>query len=224
MKRAIIIMAKTPLAGTVKTRLQSILSPEKCAELAFAFLQDAIKKAETTCKNVILAYSPAGQSDYFKGVVSSKIILVEQKGEGLGEKMANAFEFAFNKKSDSAVVMIGTDSPTFPGDYIAQAFDALEKDAEIVLGKSKDGGFYLIGLRKSVPKLFAEIAWSSSLVFEQITGNLKKLNIENLKLTPEHYDVDTPEDFLMLKDEILGNENLQKSAEKTFQWLLKSCQ
>lgn len=224
MNRAIIIMAKVPFPGTVKTRLQPILSPEKCAELAFAFLQDALKKAETVSKNVILAYSPAGQSDYFNGVVSPEITLVEQKGEDLGEKMSNAFNFAFKKDSDSAVVMIGTDSPTFPAGYISQAFEALEKDSSIVLGKSKDGGFYLIGLRKSVPKLFDRIAWSSPLVFAQITGNINKLGIEKSNLLPEHYDVDTPEDFLRMKNEILGDESLQKSAEKTFQWLLKSCQ
>ncbi len=215
-------MAKVPLAGTVKTRLQPILSPEKCAELADAFLQDAIKKAESICKNVILAYSPAGQSDYFNGVISSKITLVEQKGEDLGEKMSNTFEFAFFDDPDSAVVLIGTDSPTFPAVYLARAFSTLETDAEIVLGKSKDGGFYLIGLRKPVPELFAEIAWSSPRVFTQMTENLKKLNIENLKLMPEHYDVDTPEDLLMMKNEILGDESLQKSVEKTFQWLMKN--
>ncbi len=215
-------MAKVPLAGTVKTRLQSILSPEKCAELALAFLQDTLKKAETVCKNVILAYSPAGQSSYFRGIVSPKITLVEQKGENLGEKMANAFEFAFSEDPDSAVVMIGTDSPTFPDDYLARAFSALETNAEIVLGKSKDGGFYLIGLRKPVPELFAEIAWSSPLVFEQMTENIKSLEIEKLKLMPEHYDVDTPDDLLMMKDEILGDESLQKSAEKTFQWLMNN--
>ncbi len=215
-------MAKVPIVGTVKTRLQSILSPEKCAELAAAFLQDTINKAQTICKNVILAYSPAGQSRLLENTVSSEIVLIEQKGINLGEKMSNAFEFVFNENSDSAVIMIGTDSPTFPADYIAQAFDFLEKDSEIVLGKSKDGGFYLIGLRNPVPKLFDEIAWSTSLVFEQITRNIENLGINGLNQIPDHYDIDTPDDFLFMKAEILGDEALQKSAEKTYQWLVSN--
>src|SRR5215213_8810701 len=217
MKRAIIIMAKVPLAGTVKTRLETVLPPEKCSELAAAFLADSIKKAETVCKNIILAYSPAGQSNLLEDLISPEIGLTEQTGANLGEKMFNAFELAFAE--NSAVVMIGTDSPTFPAGYLAEAFAALEKDSEIVLGKSRDGGFYLIGLRNSIPNLFDEIAWSTPRVFEQMTRNIKKLGIERLKLMPEHYDVDTPDDFLMMKDEIFGNETLQKLAGKTYEWL-----
>lgn len=222
MKRAIIIMAKVPLAGTVKTRLASVLPPEKCAALAAAFLQDTLKKAETVCKNVILAYSPAGQSRLLEDLISSEITLVEQKGADLGEKMRNAFEFVFDENPDSAAVMIGTDSPTFPAAHLERALAALEDGAEIVLGKSKDGGFYLIGLRRPVPKLFDGIAWSSPLVFEQITGNVENCGIENLKLVPEHYDVDTPHDLLMMKDEIFGDESLQDLAEKTHRWLLEN--
>lgn len=217
MKPAIIIMAKVPRAGTVKTRLQSVLSAEKCAALASAFLADALEKAQAVCPNIILAYSPAGESALLKNVVSPDIILIEQTGANLGEKMECAFRFAFG--THAPVVMIGTDSPTFPARYLVDALDALEKTAEIVLGKSTDGGFYLIGLQKPIPNLFDRIAWSTPLVFEQITGNLKTLGIENLHLLPEHYDVDTPADFSVLKREIFADEAARKSAEKTYRWL-----
>ena len=221
MKRVIIIMTKVPLPGTVKTRLESVLSPEKCAELAGVFLRDTINKAEAVCKNIILAYSPAGQRHFLEDFLSPEITLVAQKGATLGERMAHAFEFAFAE--NLPVVMIGTDSPTFPAGYILEAFEALETDAEIVLGKSKDGGFYLIGLRKlrnTVPPIFDRIEWSTPLVFEQITRNLKSAGIEKLKLLAEHFDVDTPADFSALKAEIFGNENARKRAEKTYRWLL----
>src|SRR5215203_3644483 len=110
MKSTIIIMAKLPTAGTVKTRLHSVFSPEKCAALARAFLLDTIAKAQTVCKNVILAYAPAGERELLENMVSPRIVLVEQIGENLGERMAQAFEFAC--AADSAVVMIGTDSTT----------------------------------------------------------------------------------------------------------------
>lgn len=219
MKRAIIIMAKAPVAGTVKTRLHSILAPEKCASIACAFLQDSIKKAQTVCKNIILAYAPAAQSRFLEEIISPEIILIEQKGANLGERMANAFDTAF--RENLAVVMTGTDSPTFPAEYISKAFEFLEKGAQIVLGKSKDGGFYLIGLQKPMPEIFERIEWSTPMVFEQITKNIKSAGIA-LKLLPEHYDVDTPDDFTMMKDEILGDETLQKVADKTYEWLLEN--
>jgi rSAM/selenodomain-associated transferase 1 len=215
-------MAKVPTFGTVKTRLQAILSPEKCAELSIAFLRDSINKAKTVCENVTVAFAPASQKKLLENIISPEISLIEQKGENLGEKMFHAFEFVFNQESDSAIVMIGTDSPTFPACSITEAFKALEKDSEIVLGKSKDGGFYLIGLRKSDSRLFDEIEWSTERVYQQIKRNIDDLGIAKLKIVPEHYDVDTPDDFLFMKDEILGDENLQKSAQETYRWLLKN--
>lgn len=222
MNRAVIIMAKIPMVGTVKTRLQPILSPEKCAALAEAFLCDAVTKSKLACENVILAYALAGQKKFPESKLPPEIILIQQTGENLGARMENAFEAVFSEYSP--VVMIGTDSPTFPVEHISDAFEILESGAEIVLGKAKDGGFYLIGLRAFIPKLFDEIAWSSPAVFEQITRNIKDLGVEKLKLVPEHYDVDTPDDFLIMKEEILSDERLQLTAGKTYQWLLENGQ
>ena len=213
-------MAKVPVVGTVKTRLQAVLSPEECAGLAEAFLYDAVIKAKHACENVILAYAPAAQKTLPGKLIAPEILLIEQEGENLGERMANAFESAFSEYS--TIVMIGTDSPTFPVEYLTEAFELLETGAEIVLGKAKDGGFYLIGLRASIPKLFDEIAWSSPAVFQQITRNIEVLGVEKLKFVPEHYDVDTPDDFLMMKEEVLGDRELQKRAGKTYQWLLQN--
>jgi rSAM/selenodomain-associated transferase 1 len=217
MQRAIIIMAKVPLAGTVKTRLQAVLSPEKCAALAEAFLRDALEKAQSVCKNVILAYSPASGRTVSEEIAAPGIRLNEQKGDDLGARMKHAFETAFAE--NSPVLMIGTDSPTFPANYLTEAFTALENDSEIVLGKSADGGFYLIGSRKPQPKIFDNIEWSTPQVFEQITANIEKAGIGKLHFVSAHYDVDTPEDFAVLLDELRHDENARKTAEETCRWL-----
>lgn len=217
MKRAIIIMAKVPAAGAVKTRLQAVLSPEKCAALAEAFLHDTIKKSQSVCKNIILAYSPASESKVLKEIAAPEIRLIEQKGDDLGARMTNAFAAAFAESSP--VLMIGTDSPTFPASYLTDAFTALENESEIVLGKAADGGFYLIGLSAPQPEIFDGIEWSTPRVFEQILQNIKAAGIENTKLVPAHYDVDTPDDFTLLTDELRRDQNSQKTAEKTYQWL-----
>lgn len=224
MKRALIIMAKVPVIGTVKTRLQPFLSPDECAELAAAFLRDAENKAKIVCKNTILAYSPAHQRDVLENLLQFKNTLLEQTGADLGARMANAFEFAFAREKDSAVVMIGTDSPTFPAEFMELAFKFLEKDADAVLGKSADGGFYLIGLRRFVPHLFDDIAWSVSTVFEQMTANLARFKFDNLRLVPDWYDVDTPNDLLRLRDEILIDGEAQKCAAQTHRWLISNAE
>src|SRR5215210_4518889 len=97
MKRAIIIMAKIPTAGKVKTRLQPHLSPNQCAALAAAFLQDTVNKEKTVCENTILAYSPPEEINALRKILPFHSIFIEQTGRDLGERMFNAFKFAFEQ-------------------------------------------------------------------------------------------------------------------------------
>ena len=116
MKRAITSMAKVPVAGTVKTRLQPFLTATQCAELAAAFLRDAESRAKIVCDDTILAYSPADQRAVLENLLSFENILIEQTGADLGARMCVAFEFAFAREKDSSVLMIGTDTPTVPAE------------------------------------------------------------------------------------------------------------
>jgi hypothetical protein len=219
MKRSIIIMAKVPSAGKVKTRLEPHFSTEQCAALAEAFLQDAVGKAKKVCENVILAYSPPEEINALKKILPFQNVFIEQTGRDLGEKMFNAFKFAFEQNSES-VVMIGTDSPTFPADFIEQAFAFLELETEVVLGGAEDGGFYLIGLRALREEIFENVGWSSPEVFEQVYRNIMNLNL-HLRETPSWYDVDEPKDLEKLREEFLHNENARRRAPKTFEFLIK---
>jgi rSAM/selenodomain-associated transferase 1 len=219
MKRAIVIMAKVPSAGTVKTRLKPFLAPEQCAGLAASFLQDAESKSKSVCENTIVAYSPADKREVLESILQTENILVEQNGANLGERMSNAFKFAFAQNSD-AVVMVGTDSPTFPAEFIERAFKFLESGSDIVLGKAEDGGFYLIGLREFVPRLFENIQWSSPTVFEETSANAAKFGLKNLTEIPAWYDVDISADLLVLRNEFLSDEAIQKRASATYRWLL----
>jgi len=217
MKRAVIIMTKVPIAGMVKTRLQPFFSPEKCAELAAVFLRDAENKVKTGCDKRIIAFSPQDKRTELESFLQYKHECIEQAGADLGERMFNAFEFAFAQNSDS-VVMIGTDSPTFPPGFIAQAFEYLER-ADAVLGKTADGGFYLIGLRKSDGRIFEAVEWSSAQTFEQTHDNILSLNF-SLREIPAWYDVDEPQDLQKLFEEFQENEAARETAPKTFEWLM----
>jgi len=213
MKKVIIIMAKVPTAGAVKTRLYPFLSAEQSATLAECFLRDTVSKAESLPNELIIAYTPVEKLDVLRAILSKEQIFIEQKGANLGDKMFHAFEFAFSQNPD-AVVMIGTDSPTFPAQFITQAFEMLS-EADAVLGETADGGFYLIGLRKLKKEIFETVEWSSPETFEQTARNIENLNLK-LSLLPNWYDVDTPDDLKRLKKDLSKNPSI---APKTFEFL-----
>lgn len=213
MKTSIIIMVKVPIAGAVKTRLQPFLSAEQCATLAACFLRDTISKVKHLKNQLIIAYSPIEKRDVLLEILEDEQTLIEQKGKHLGERIIHAFEFAFSQNSDS-VVVVGTDSPTLPSEFITQAFENLT-ESDAVLGATIDGGFYLIGLRKLKREIFESVEWSSPQTFEQTTRNIENINLK-LSLLPVWYDVDTPVDLKRLKDELAKNPKL---APKTFEFL-----
>lgn len=214
MEKKIVIMTKVPQAGEVKTRLQPFLSAQQSAAISVCFLQDAEQKAKTVTQNLVIAFSPAESRNLLADILQTEPILVEQAGENLGARMYHAFTFAFLHGSD-AVVMIGTDSPTLPREFITQAFEFLETKADAVLGKTSDGGFYLIGLRKIEQRIFEDVEWSSPRTFEQTKRNIENLNL-SLSEIPVWYDVDTPEDFKRLTKELAEKPRL---APKTFGFL-----
>jgi rSAM/selenodomain-associated transferase 1 len=214
MKRTIIIMTKVPQAGEVKTRLQPFLTARQSAEISVCFLQDAEQKAKSVIQNLVIAFSPFEKKNLLVDILQSNPILIEQTGENLGERMLHAFEFAFSQNSD-AVVMIGTDSPTFPAEFIGQAFMFLEMKADVVLGKTVDGGFYLIGLRKAEKEIFQNVEWSSPKTFRQTKRNIENMNLV-LKEIPVWYDVDVPKDLERLKKELTTNPRI---APKTTEFL-----
>ena len=216
MKTAIIIMAKVPSAGAVKTRMQPYLSAEQSAELATALLSDAERKIIKSHHTSIIAYSPANQLNHLKTILQHEHLLIDQAGKDLGDRMMNAFRFGFSQGFD-AIVMIGTDSPTFPTESIEEAFEQLEKETDIVLGKSEDGGFYLIGLRTTYSDLFDDVDWELDDTFNRTLKNAEKLGMFEGLVAP-WYDVDLPDDLERLKKELAEN---PAPAPNTAEWLKK---
>jgi rSAM/selenodomain-associated transferase 1 len=217
MKTAIIIMAKVPRAGNVKTRLQPRLTPEQSADFAACLLFDTIEKVKSLGNELIIAYTPPNELEYFNRFsLAKETLFSEQKGIDLGEKIFNAFEFAFRWEADSAV-MIGTDSPTFPIEFIENALTDL-KTYDAVLGKTSDGGFYLIGLSRLKTEIFENVEWSSTKTFRQTKENILRAGFR-LKEIPGWYDVDEPPDLEKLRRDFEQNEISRLIAPKTFEWL-----
>ena len=189
-KLALIVFAKIPEANKVKTRLTSVLSPEEAALLYDAFLKDAIDLYQALDVDVRLYFGPS-DLEIPTALRPPGISIHEQKGEGLGARMAAAFAETFVAGYEQ-VVIIGTDHPTLPAQFIKQAFLMLENPGSISIGPSEDGGYYLLGMNTFYPQLFQHMRYSHADVFAQTLERADKTEAA-LHVLPTWYDVDDPD-------------------------------
>ncbi len=211
---AIVIMAKFPEPGKVKTRLQPFITPDESADLAKCFLQDTVNKVFTVSENIFISYTPEENLEDFLNLLPQNFNFKAQSGFDLGDKMTSAFQFAFDLNF-KYVVLLGTDSPTLPTSFITNSFDILQSN-DVIIGETTDGGFYLIGLKKTDKLnlgLFDQVEWSSSNTFRQTKSNFEKLNLSFYEL-PIFYDVDTPDDLAKLQKD----QYFQHFAPITYQY------
>jgi len=192
---AVILFARDPVLGQVKTRLSSSLDDETILRLYTCFVEDSLEKIRKVDNaDCFVGISPSNLSGFFNGIEGSDIRLFIQQGENLGDKMRQAFvdRFADGYKK---VVIIGSDSPSLPVSYIDEV---LTSDKDLMLGPSTDGGYYLIGMVGKVSDVFAGIAWGTDQVLDETLDRVKKAGV-SLELLPVWYDVDFPEDLKFLK-------------------------
>lgn len=203
MKECLIIFAKEPKAGKVKTRLQEYFSKKDCLSLYKAFLKDTLDIARSVkCFCRILAYdSPFSQPRYLK-TIAGDFTFYKQEGKNLGRKMYNAFKFSKRLGFDKAVI-IGSDSPNLPLKYLAQAYNRLNK-SDVVLGPSCDGGYYLIGLKEPCAGIFNNIKWSSQSVFGVTLRKAKDIG-KKVSVLEKWYDIDDFKGLGFLKKDLAKN-------------------
>lgn len=197
MRRCIVLFAKKPEAGKVKTRLESACTPSEAARLYRAFLLDtATVISDAQAEEKVIAYTPMGAEDYLRGLLckAGSFTYLAQCDGPLGERMQNAIESALGRGAE-CVVLLGSDSPDVPVDYINRAFEMLVEHS-LVLGPSTDGGYYLIGLRCGACCPLSGIAWSTGDVLDQ---TLAEIGDQPFGLLPVWYDVDTPQEAAFLR-------------------------
>ncbi len=205
LKKALLIFAKRPLPGKVKTRLVPPLSPEQAADLYSCMLGDVLAMvAGLPDLFLYLFYEDIeGAREYFAENVPG-IISLPQEGKDLGERMATAFRIVF-AMGHGAAVIIGTDAPDLPSAYIKKAFSRLESGkSRAVFGPCEDGGYYLLGMTRLYRALFRDLPWSSSTVLQESLKRAEEAGIE-VSLLPMWHDVDTAAD--LERPELLAEEN-----------------
>jgi uncharacterized protein len=193
-KNTLVIFVKYPEPGKVKSRIASHLGGEKAAEIYSLMAETIIKQVTNpdTHETVIFFDPPERENEIMDWLGSNRHSYERQEGATIGEKMSNALLSVFSKGAEKAV-LIGTDVPGITVDTITAAFDRLN-ETDVVLGPAEDGGYYLIGMRKSDPGLFRDINWSTNIVLSQTINRINELGL-GYNFLETLRDVDTCDDI-----------------------------
>lgn len=200
MATALVLFARFPEPGRVKTRLAAAIGPEIALALYSAFLSDLVRRFQNVCDQRVLACTPDSSEsfEFFRTLAADRFTLWPQPEGSLGTRLADCFETHLREFDN--VIVIGSDAPTLPAQFIAEADEALAT-SDCVLGPAIDGGYYLVGLQKPCPELFAGIDWDGPSVLEQTVHRVRSAGL-SLHLLPPWYDVDTVEDLHALRGHV----------------------
>lgn len=194
MKKGLIVFAREPLPGKVKTRLAASLGNEVSAEIYEGMVREVLQAAYQLNDVDTVVYWAAKKESLPLLAEQYQCCSRLQKGVDLGQRMQAAFEEMFSG-GYAACCIIGSDAPDLPVAYIKDAYRLLdEQNTDVVLGPSRDGGYYLLGMKQVIPQLFTTIAWSSSVVLEQSLAAAMKAGLSTT-LLPEWQDIDTVDDL-----------------------------
>ncbi|MBS0202696.1 MAG: TIGR04282 family arsenosugar biosynthesis glycosyltransferase [Planctomycetes bacterium] len=193
------VFCKHPRPGQVKTRLAEHIGPASAVTLAAAFLDDLTLEFRNIAQRRILGYSPADSAHYFHHFSRFGYDLWPQPEGDLGARLSAFFSETL-QTVDDRTVLIGSDSPTIPREYVQLAFEKLD-EFDCVVGPAMDGGYYLVGLRRCIPQLFENIVWSGASVLHQTVQRISGLGL-SLGLLPPWYDIDDLDDLWMLAGHI----------------------
>jgi rSAM/selenodomain-associated transferase 1 len=229
---ALVVMAKAPISGAVKSRLVPPLTDDEASALNRCFIRDVCASIEGAMAMIpaesnvrvaaVIAFTPAATEPAFAGLVPASFEFVEQRGEGLGARLINVAADLLKVGFDS-VSLMNSDSPTIPGWIIAGAVTSLARPGDrIAIIGADDGGYCLIGLKRPHWRIFDDIAWSTNAVFAQTMGRVAELGLEAVRM-PSWYDIDDADSLRRLVGELSGDRSRSQTsgfaAPATRAWL-----
>ena len=198
VRGSIVVFAKAPRPGLVKTRMSPPLSPNQAADLYQNLLDDVLAATAEFSKRLdlepIVAVYPPSACAEISSRVSPDFCVVSQRGRDLAERMAWAASEAAAGGAHR-ILLRGSDSPILDGETVATALERLE-DHDLVICPDSDGGYNLLGLRRPAAGLF-DHAMSTQSVLEDTLANASHLGLRS-HLLPPTFDLDTVEDFAQL--------------------------
>ncbi len=192
--RTLLVFARAPVVGTVKTRLAATLGDEAATRIYRRMGRHVVDRVRGGPYRVALFYDPPGARAQLQEWLGTEGLLFHAQPRGdLGERMLSAFRWAF--ASGGAACIIGTDAPDIHSALVLRAFQALEGSnaPDAVFGPAADGGYYLLGLRGMVERLFEGIPWGTGRVLAESLRVAESVGL-SVELLPTLADVDRPED------------------------------
>jgi uncharacterized protein len=202
--RTLVVMAKAPRPGVVKTRLMQSLSVEAVTELYCCLLDDTLALARSLGDVEVAIMCPASDVNELTQLASTQLAgkeasVVAQKGEGLAAGLTSVFAH-FADGHQRRTIAFNSDSPHLPGSVLEDAFETLAAQ-DVVVGPTHDGGYYLVGAKASHPALFAGDAMGTSSALERLLSHARALEL-SVGFAAPFYDIDVADDLTRLAQEL----------------------
>jgi len=190
MRSAVILFAKAPIPGRVKTRLTTRYPAESVAELHDAFVRDMIKMLRSLGGQTEVELHTDITTDDWDDINVARAL---QTGGNLGNRMLHAMDHAL-RAGYSRAMIVGSDAPTLPAAHLERLLAA---GADVALGPADDGGYYAISCRRTHPGMFDGVEWSGPKALKDTIRAARACEL-TVELGEPWFDVDTPEDLARL--------------------------
>ncbi len=211
--RVLVIMAKAPRPGSVKTRLAPSLSLEAVVAFYCCLLDDTLALARSLGDVEVAIMCPELDADELAHMAGSELSVVAQKGEGLAAGLTSVFAH-FAEERQRRTIAFNSDSPHLPRSVLEDAFETLAAH-DVVVGPTHDGGYYLVGAKTSYPTLFARDGMGTGSALERLLSRVRALEL-SLGLVAPFYDIDVSDDLTRLAEDL---RRAPERAPRTAMWL-----
>jgi len=191
---ALAVLAKAPVPGFAKTRLEPALGADGAARLQARLIERAVDIVTAAATGPLTLWTTGDDHPLFRRLhLRTGIALARQPDGDLGARMLATFNAA-----KGPAIVIGTDCPALTSDHLRMAADDLRGGIDVVILPVEDGGYALIGTRRPQPALFSAMPWSTVTVMGETRRRLRQLGLVGRELT-RLWDVDVPEDLDRLR-------------------------
>lgn len=197
--RSLVIMAKAPRPGNVKTRLNGALPPDIIVRLYRCLLHDTVTLGRSLSNVHLAVVCPEDDATALTRWLGSDVPVVAQSGRGLADALSSTFRI-FLERGFRRVIAFNSDSPHLPPHLLEQAFTLLDT-SDIVVGPTEDGGYYLVGSKSHQPTLFEQAHLGTDTALGALVTQAHSLKLA-VAFSERWYDVDQAHDLQRLAREL----------------------
>lgn len=217
-ERVLVIMAKAPRPGAVKTRLAQSLSPEAVIDFYCCLLEDTLALARSLSDVEVAVMCPESDASAMAQLAGNQAKVVAQTGEGLAAGLTSVFAH-FAEGHQRRTIAFNADSPHLPPPVLEAAFETLASH-DVVVGPTHDGGYYLVGSKAPHPTLFANDGMGTGSALDRLLARTRALEL-SVGFADPFYDIDVADDLTRLAEELrLAPERAPRTALWLREWQL----